>query len=115
MREGWAGWWAELRGTENIRNQTTPTHTKYNRHHRYPRHIYVPMYHKKRITFHIQLQFGASSPAKHDGAYFSAVYGSIKDPMAAPGLYETLEPPKLVCIATATTLFTTLAKHHGSL
>ena len=35
-----------------------------------------------------------------------AVYGSIKDPMAAPGPYETLEPPKLVAIAIAPTLFT---------
>ena len=42
-----------------------------------------------------------------------AVYGSIKDPMAAPGLYETLETPKLVGIAPAPTLFTTSAKRHG--
>ena len=34
-----------------------------------------------------------------------AVYGSIKDPMAAPGPYETLEPPKLVGISTASTFF----------
>ena len=33
------------------------------------------------------LQSGASSRAKHGGAYFSAVYGSIEDPMAAPGPY----------------------------
>ena len=31
------------------------------------------------------LQSGASSPAKHGGAYFSAVFGSIADPVAAPG------------------------------
>ena len=31
------------------------------------------------------LQSGASSLAKHGGAYFSAVYGSIEDPVAAPG------------------------------
>ena len=30
------------------------------------------------------LQSGESSPAKHGGAHFSAVYGSIKDPIAAP-------------------------------
>ena len=35
------------------------------------------------------LQSGASSPAKHGGAYFSAVYVSIQDPIAAPGPYET--------------------------
>ena len=29
------------------------------------------------------LQSGASSRAKHGGAYFSAVFGSIEDPMAA--------------------------------
>ena len=31
------------------------------------------------------LQSGASSQAKHGGAYFSAIYGSIKDPVTAPG------------------------------
>ena len=31
------------------------------------------------------VQSGASSLAKHGGAYFSAVYGSIEDPVAAPG------------------------------
>ena len=35
------------------------------------------------------LQSGASSPAKHGDAYFSVVYGSIQDPIAAPGPYET--------------------------
>ena len=43
----------------------------------------------------IFLQSGASSRAKHGGAYFSAVYGSIEDPMAAPGTYENLGPPFL--------------------
>ena len=38
------------------------------------------------------IQSGASSLAKHGGAYFSAVYGSIQDPIAAPGPYETQEP-----------------------
>ena len=33
----------------------------------------------------LHVQSGASSPAKHGGAYFSAVYGSIEDPVAAPG------------------------------
>ena len=42
-----------------------------------------------------QIQSGASSQAKHGGAYFSAVYGSIEDPLAAPGQYEDLEPPFL--------------------
>ena len=31
-----------------------------------------------------QVQSGASSQAKHGGAYFSAVSGSIKDPIAVP-------------------------------
>ena len=38
------------------------------------------------------LQSGRSSLAKHGGAYFSAVNGSIKDPIAAPGPYENQEP-----------------------
>ena len=38
------------------------------------------------------LQSGASSLAKHGGAYFSAVYGSIQVPIAAPGPYENHEP-----------------------
>ena len=38
-----------------------------------------------------RLQSGASSLAKHGGAYFSAVCGSVQDPIAAPGLYENQE------------------------
>ena len=38
------------------------------------------------------IQSGASSLAKHGGAYFSAVYESIQDPIAAPGPYENQEP-----------------------
>ena len=62
------------------------------------------------IIFHqitTVLQSGASSQAKHGGAYFLAVYGSIKDPMAAtgPGPNETLEPSKLVGIAIAPMFF----------
>ena len=38
------------------------------------------------------LQSGASSLAKQGGAYFSAVCGSIQDPIAAPGPYENQEP-----------------------
>ena len=34
---------------------------------------------------------GASSRAKHRGAYFSAVRGSIKDPIAVPGWDEVQE------------------------
>ena len=37
------------------------------------------------------VQSGRSSPAKHGGAYFSAVYGFMKDPIGAPGLYENQE------------------------
>ena len=40
----------------------------------------------------IILQSGASSLAKHGGAYFSAVYGSIQDPIAAPGLFDIQVP-----------------------
>ena len=39
----------------------------------------------------ICLQSGASSRAKHGGAYFSAVRGSIKDPIAVPGQDEVQE------------------------
>ena len=38
------------------------------------------------------LQSGASSPAKHGGAYFSADYRFMKDPIAALGPYENQEP-----------------------
>ena len=37
------------------------------------------------------VQSGASSRAKHGGAYFSAVRGSIKDPIAVPGRDEVQE------------------------
>ena len=40
----------------------------------------------------VHVQSGASSPAKHGGAYFSAVYGSIQDPIAAPGLFDIQVP-----------------------
>ena len=36
-------------------------------------------------------QSGRSGLAKHGGAYFSAVYGFMKDPIAAPGPYENQE------------------------
>ena len=39
----------------------------------------------------MNLQSGASSHAKHGGAYFSAVRGSIKDPIAVPGRDEVQE------------------------
>ena len=38
-----------------------------------------------------KVQSGRCSPAKHGGAYFSAVYGFMKDPIAAPGQYENQE------------------------
>ena len=37
------------------------------------------------------LQSGRCCPAKHGGAYFWAVYGFMKDPIAAPGPYENQE------------------------
>ena len=37
------------------------------------------------------VQSGRSSLAKHGGAYFLAVYGFMKDPIAAPGPYENQE------------------------
>ena len=37
------------------------------------------------------LQSGASSRAKHGGAYFSAVRGSMKDPIVVPGRDEVQE------------------------
>ena len=45
------------------------------------------------------VQSGASGLAKNGGAYFSAVYGSVKDPIAAPGPYEQIKYWKLVGIA----------------
>ena len=42
-------------------------------------------------TIKTLLQSGRSSLAKHGGAYFSAVYGFMKDLIAAPGPYENQE------------------------
>ena len=39
----------------------------------------------------ICIQSGRSGLAKHGGAYFSAIYGSIEDPIAVPGPYENQE------------------------
>ena len=49
-------------------------------------YVIIPRYDQ---NVQVQVQSGASSPAKHGDAYFSAVYGSIQDPIAAPGPYET--------------------------
>ena len=38
------------------------------------------------------IQSGASSLAKHGGAYFSVVYGFKQDPIAAPGLFDIQVP-----------------------
>ena len=40
------------------------------------------------LSILLNIQSGASSPAKHGGAYFSAVRASIKDPIAVPGWHE---------------------------
>ena len=45
----------------------------------------------EKSIFLTNLQSGASSHAKHGGAYFSAVRGSIKDPIAVPGRDEVQE------------------------
>ena len=45
-----------------------------------------------------------SSQAKHGEAYFLAVFGSIKDLLAAPGPYENLGPPFLGGSAQPVTL-----------
>ena len=39
-----------------------------------------------------EVQSGRCSPAKHGDAYFSAICGSIQDPIAAPGPYGNQEP-----------------------
>ena len=38
-------------------------------------------------VYNIYVQSGRCSRAKHGGAYFSAVYGFMKDPIVAPGPY----------------------------
>ena len=43
-------------------------------------------------SYSLFLQSGASSLAKHGGAYFSAVCRSIQDPITALGPYENQEP-----------------------
>ena len=54
--------------------------------------IDITLFQNPLIDNDIFLQSGASSLAKHGGAYFSAVYRSIQDPIAAPGPYENQEP-----------------------
>ena len=50
------------------------------------------MQNKNGVTIFKYVLSGTSCPAKHGYAYFSAVYGPIKDPIAAPGPYENQEP-----------------------
>ena len=45
--------------------------------------------------------------------YFSAVYGSMKDPIAAPGPCEPQECCIKFGIIPAPALFTTSGEHHG--
>ena len=55
--------------------------------------IFVHLYFCIFVFFLLDLvQSGASSLAKQGGAYFSAVCGSIQDPIAAPGPYGNQEP-----------------------
>ena len=51
-----------------------------------PAHCLLPAEEEK-----FSLQSGASSLAKHGGAYFSAICGSIQDPISAPGPCENQE------------------------
>ena len=44
-----------------------------------------------KIQKYKEIQSGRSGLAKHGGAYFSAIYGSIEDPIAVPGPYENQE------------------------
>ena len=60
------------------------------------------------------LQSGASSLAKHGGAYFSAVFGRKLNPTTVSRPCQPLACYWRVGIAAAPTLFTTSAKHHGS-
>ena len=58
-------------------------------------------------------QSAVSSLAKHGESYFWAVYGFMKGPIAALGVYENIKLQKLVAVAPAPTLFTTSANQHG--
>ena len=60
------------------------------------------------------LQLTNSSQAKHGGAYFSAVFGRKFNPTTVLRPCQPLACCWRVGIASAPTLFTTLAKHHGS-
>ena len=64
------------------------------------------------LKYNKYVQSGASSQAKHGGAYFSAVYGSIEDPLAAPGPYENLGPPFLGGSAQPVTFVLPLTHAH---
>ena len=45
----------------------------------------------KFLKFSLRIQSGRCSLAKHGDAYFLAVYGFMKDPIAAPGPCENQE------------------------
>ena len=62
----------------------------------------------------IKVLSGATGRAKHGGAYFSAGYGSIEDPMAAPGPYKNLGPPFLGGSAQPDTFVLPLTHTHTS-
>ena len=53
-----------------------------------PKYHTETLHEKQRIPFSECIQSGASSQAKHGGAYFSAIRGSIEDPIAVPGRHE---------------------------
>ena len=64
---------------------------EYGRQSLHPPNILVHLGNKEFMnhrTSLLNVQSGASSQAKHGGAYFSAVSGSIKDPTAVPGWHE---------------------------
>ena len=68
---------------------------EYGRQSLHPPNILVHLGNKEFMnhrTSLLNVQSGASGLAKHGGAYFSAIYGSIQDPIAAPGPYENQEP-----------------------
>ena len=47
--------------------------------------------HASFLGLRVLLQSGRSSLAKHGDAYFSAIYGFMKDPIVAPRLYKHQE------------------------
>ena len=89
-KEPWCDTFLKSRWYEDLKNNV-PKCLTYNTQiqiHKYTNTVWVKFEDRPNmccIFEKVMVQSGASSLAKHGGAYFSVVYGSIEDLVAAPG------------------------------